>query len=322
MNNPLISVICPTYNEEKFIEKVLEFCVKAIPLDKEIIFVDGGSSDRTIDIIKEYQIKAPGIKLLHNSYKYVPYALNIAIRESKGQYIARIDAHTNYPPDYFKSCLEAIKESGADNVGGYIHSRGEGLVGKAIAYAMSSSFGVGNSSFRTTIKDGFVETVPFGFWPKEVFEKYGLFDEELIRNQDDEFNYRILKKGGKIFQSSKIESHYFVRNSLKSLFRQYFQYGLFKPLVIKKVGKVVKLRHIIPTLFILYLLLTPILIVQFPLGLIPLLVYLFVSIYLSLKNHFSLYRSILLISAFFVLHFSYGLGFLIGLLRKGNKLVK
>lgn len=314
MNRPIISVICPVYNEEKYITNILDFFIRAFPTNKEFILVDGGSTDQTTSLIKDYQRIYPNIKLLHNPQKYVPYALNMAIQACEGTYIARLDAHTFYPDDYFLQCLAAMEESGADNVGGYIHSIGEGGTGKAIAYAMSSTFGVGNSSFRTKIRDGFVETVPFGFWKRAVFEKFGYFDEELVRNQDDEFNYRIIKNGGKIFQSSKIQSKYFVRNSLPALYRQYFQYGLFKPLVIKKIGQVVKLRHLVPAMFVLYLFLVPLVVLFFPWSLIPLLMYILAACWASSKSGFSFAGCIKVVAVFFTLHFSYGLGFIRGFL--------
>ncbi len=308
----LISVICPVFNEEKHLSKVIEFFLQSAPAEKELFLIDGGSTDATLGIIRSYQATYKHIHLLHNRHKYVPFALNQAIPLCRGRYIARLDAHAEYPADYFEACLEAIAESDADNVGGYIYSEGKGPAGEAIALAMSSPFGVGNSSFRTRVADAFVETVPFGFWKREVFGRYGLFDETLIRNQDDEFNYRTIRMGGKIFQSAKIHSRYFVRDSFKALFRQYFQYGFYKPLVLKKIGKVVKARHLAPACFVVYLFTLP---MALPFGwwLIPLGIYVALALYFSFKSRLSATAKALAPAAFFTLHLSYGLGFLAGL---------
>lgn len=308
MRQPLISVICPVYNGGEYIRHLIDFFIAALPIEKELIIVDGGSTDGTIQTIESFLKHHPEITLLHNPRKYVPFALNMAIATSKGRYIARVDAHTEYPENYLENCLSVSQQTGAENVGGYIQSEGKSPKGKGIAFAMSSRFGVGDSGFRTQRIDSAVETVPFGFWPREVFEKYGLFDEDLIRNQDDEFNYRTISKGGTVFQSSFIHSRYYVRDSFSDLFRQYFQYGLFKPLVIRKIGKIVRLRHIIPSLFVIYIFTLPISFF-FPVWLIPLSLYLLMGFLFSVKSSHPFYT----ILAYFILHVSYGLGFLKGL---------
>lgn len=310
--SPLISVICPVYNEQAYIGKVIGFFLQSAPADKELFLVDGGSTDGTLAIIRAFQEEHPNIHLLHNARKYVPFALNLAIPQCRGRYIARLDAHAEYPPDYFEACLSAIGASGADNVGGYIHSAGKGLTGEAIAAAMSSPFGVGNARFRTCAGDAFVETVPFGFWKREVFERFGLFDEELIRNQDDEFNYRTIAMGGRIFQSAGVHSRYFVRESFGALFRQYYQYGYYKPLVLKKVGKLVKARHLAPAGFVAYLFTLPAAL-PFVWWLAPIGLYAILAVFFALKSKASLPAKALAPAAFFTLHLSYGLGFLLGL---------
>ncbi len=313
MNKILISAICPTLNEAKYIRKVLEFFIRAEPQEKELIIVDGGSTDGTVEMVEEFARIYPKIKILQNPQKYVSFALNIAIRHAVGKYIARLDAHTEYPDDYFANCLKTSEETGAENVGGYWNTRGKFTLGKAIANAMSSTFGVGNALFRTKQMDGFVDTVPFGFWKREVFEKYGFFDETLIRNQDDEFNFRVISHGGKIYQSSKIHSTYFVRESLLALFKQYFQYGFYKPLVLKKVKSGARFRHFIPSLFVIYLLSLPISI-QFELWLLPFVIYAFLNLLFSVKSRNFLQFLISLV-VYPTLHISYGLGFLFGLFR-------
>ncbi|MCB0572767.1 MAG: glycosyltransferase family 2 protein [Phaeodactylibacter sp.] len=309
---PVVSVICPVYNEQAYIGQVIGFFLGAAPEAKELFLIDGGSTDGTLEVIARYQAEHPNIHLLHNEQRYVPYALNLAIPRCSGRYIARLDAHAEYPPDYFEACIEASEASGADNVGGYIHSEGRGAVGMAIAAAMSSPFGVGNASFRTRVTDAFVETVPFGFWKREAFGRFGLFDEQLIRNQDDEFNYRTIRMGGRIYQSARIHSRYFVRDSFRALFRQYYQYGYYKPLVLKKVGQVVKARHLAPACFVVYLFTLPAAL-PFSWWLIPIGLYLLLAIYFTIKSQSPTPAKVLVPVAFFILHLGYGLGFLLGL---------
>ncbi len=312
----LISVICPLYNEEKHLEKLILFFLHSKPNDKELLLVDGLSTDGTREICKKYQLQFPDkIRLLDNRKKYVPTAVNLAIKEAKGQYIARIDAHTLYPLNYFERCLEESQLHNATNVGGAIISRGEGTMGKAIAHAMSCQFGVGDSGFRTVIKDGYVDTVPFGFWRRSAFDEFGLFDEQLVRNQDDEFNSRTKSLGGTIYQSSKISSEYYVRNSISKLFSQYFQYGLYKPLVLKKVKSALRIRHLVPMFFVLYVVSLPLAFI-FPVYLVPLLLYLVFDFYFSFNNRLTFAQKMSAMLVFPALHLSYGMGFLYGLFKK------
>lgn len=314
----LISVICPCYNEEKYIKHILDFFLAAKPDDKELLMVDGMSTDGTRAIIEEYSSKHPHIRLIDNSNKYVPFGLNIAIKQAKGEYIARVDAHTEYPANYFEKCYEKSIATQADNVGGYIYSKGRTNIGKAIAVAMSTKFGVGNTEFRTEAVDAFVQTVPFGFWHKSAFEKFGYFDEEMMRNQDDEFNYRTNKLGGKIYQSSQIQSSYYVRDSYKAMAKQYYQYGVYKPLVFKKLNNAgMRLRHIIPGFFALYIISIPF---AFLFGImfgmfciVPFVLYMLLNIYFSLSQSNNLTVKFLTIPAYTLLHLSYGIGMLVGL---------
>ncbi len=312
----LISVICPLYNEVKHIEPLIQFFLHSMPAEKELLLVDGLSTDGTRAIIEKYITQYPGkIKLLDNPQKHVPFALNLAIKEATGSYIARLDAHTLYPSNYFEVCMEESLLHGATNVGGHITAKGEGDRGAAIAYSMSCKFGVGNSDFRTVIKDGYVDTVPFGFWKRTVFDEMGLFDEQLKRNQDDEFNARTISLGGTVYQSSKICSEYYVRNSLSKLGSQYFQYGLYKPLVLKKVKSAIRLRHLVPAFFVLYIVSLP-LAYAVPVLLLPLLMYGALALYFSFKNSLTVKQKFLALLVFPTLHLSYGAGFIVGLFKK------
>jgi GT2 family glycosyltransferase len=211
------------------------------------------SEDNTREIIKRYIKKYPFIKLINNSKKIVPTALNIGIRKARGDIIIRIDVHNTYPSNYIEKLILWIRKSKADNVGGiWITKAGaETPIAKAIALALSHPFGVWNPYFRIGIKEPkYVDTVPFGCYRREVFDKIGLFDEDLVRNQDDEFNLRLIKNGGKILLVPDIISYYYARDSIYKLWKMYFQYGYFKPLVVKKVGGILAWRQIIPSSFI------------------------------------------------------------------------
>ena len=250
----MLSVICPIYNEERRIEEcILSILAQDYPKeDLEVLFVDGQSSDRTRDIIANYMLNYSFIKLLDNPKRIAPAALNIGIRASSGDIIMRLDAHAKYPANYFSLLVSKLKESGADNVGGVCRTlpAKDTSVCRAIAHAMSSPFGMGNSYFRIgSDHEMWVDTVPFGCFKRDIFDKIGLFDEELVRNQDDEFNGRIIKNGGRILLLPEVVVDYFARDSLTKTAKMFFQYGLFKPLVNHKLQKPTTLRQFIPPLF-------------------------------------------------------------------------
>ena len=250
----MLSVICPIYNEESRIEEcILSILAQDYPKeDLEVLFVDGQSSDRTREIIANYMLNYSFIKLLDNPKRIAPAALNIGIRASSGDIIMRLDAHAKYPENYFSLLVNRLKESGADNVGGVCRTlpARDTSVCRAIAHAMSSPFGMGNSYFRIgSDHEMWVDTVPFGCFKREIFDKIGLFDEELVRNQDDEFNGRIIKNGGRILLLPQVVVDYFARDSLTKTAKMFFQYGLFKPLVNYKLQKPTTLRQFIPPLF-------------------------------------------------------------------------
>ena len=250
----MLSVICPIYNEESRIEA----CIQSILAqdypkeDLEVLFVDGQSSDRTREIIADYMQDYAFIKLLDNPKRIAPSALNIGILASSGDIIMRLDAHAKYPDDYFSLLVNKLNQTGADNVGGVcrtLPAKGTSIC-RAIAHAMSSPFGMGNSHFRIGANhEMWVDTVPFGCFRRELFAKIGLFDEELVRNQDDEFNGRIIKNGGKILLLPQVVIDYFARDTISKTAKMFYQYGLFKPLVNKKLQKPTTLRQFFPPLF-------------------------------------------------------------------------
>lgn len=314
----MISVVCPVYNEEAYIKNVLDFCVQAKPNNKEVFFVDGNSTDKTVEIISEYVKQYPFIHLLHNPNKIVPYALNIAIQKAQGDIIIRLDAHTLYSIDYFEKIIETFAKHDADIVGGPMRIANGTTIQNAIGYATSTIFGIGNSSFHFENFEGYTTSVYLGAWKRKIFATTGLFDVQMKRNQDDEFHYRAVSKGFKIYQSPDIKLYYFPRNSFTKLFKQYYQYGLYKPTVLAKVKSAISLRHLIPPVFVLYLLLLPaFLLFKQIYFLLPLAVYLLCTLLFSIraKN----ISPLLFINVFFtypILHIAYGVGFIIGFIRK------
>ena len=309
-----LSVICPCFNEEEYIEELLKFFISAKPAEKELLLVDGGSFDKTKSIIKSYQEKHQNIHLLNNPEKIVPYALNKAIPLCKADKIVRLDAHTKYAPDYFEKILETFENVEADIVGGPTRTACKAPFQCAVAHAICTPFGVGNSQVHNIGYEGYSDSVTFGTWKKEIFADVGMFDERLVRNQDDEFHYRAKSKGKKIYQNPAIKLWYYPRSNIKGLFRQYYQYGLYKPMVLKKVNSEIKLRHLIPSCFLLYFLSLPLAIIS-PLWLIPLALYLMLDLTFSLRAKGSLKVKLAALTVYPTLHVSYGAGFLKGLLR-------
>ena len=222
-----------------------------------------------------------------------------------------MDVHTVYPKNYFEKCIELSKTINADNIGGTIISCGVSICGKAIAHSMSSLFGVGNSTPRIKSYDGYVDSIAFGFWDKQVFDKYGFFDETLIKNQDEDHNYLIIENGGKVYQSSKIKTYYFVREKIIDFIKQMFYYGFYKPSVLVKNISRIKIRHIIPSLFSAYVL--SIFFNTNPFWLIPLYSYLLLNILYSIINKENMLIKIICLIIFPLMHMSYGIGFIFGI---------
>jgi glycosyltransferase involved in cell wall biosynthesis len=221
----------------------------------EVVVADGQSDDGTRKILEQLAEKDSRLKVIDNPGLTAPCGLNAAIHTARGSIVIRADAHTEYAPDYLVRCLEVLQQTGADNVGGPARTKADGYRQRAIAAAYHSSFSVGGALFHDIIFDGYVDTVTYGCWPRSTFEKFGLFDEELVRNQDDEHNLRISRGGGKVFQSSKIKSWYWPRGSFGALFKQYMQYGYWKVRVIQKHKLPASWRHLVPGAFVLMLLL-------------------------------------------------------------------
>ncbi len=325
-NQKKISIIIPCYNEEKYIALLIENLLRQdYPKElTEIIFIDGRSTDATNTIIKSYQQKHSHIVLLDNPHRVVPHALNIGIRYSTGDIVIRMDAHSQYPANYWSVLVQKLIEHQADNVGGvWVTQPGaDTLTAKAIVLATSHPLGIGNAGYRLGAdRDKEVDTVPYGCFHRSLFDRIGMFDEQLLRNQDDEFNGRIIKNGGKIVLIPSLKITYFARENYTKLWRMFYQYGLFKPLVNRKLGAPASLRQFAPPLLVLGL--VGLLLIGFILPMAWLAWCMLVAFYaslvvgvslvLTLRSSIALYPYLLL--AFPTIHFSYGLGYLTGMVR-------
>jgi glycosyltransferase involved in cell wall biosynthesis len=279
---------------------------------------DGNSSDGTQKIVNTFSASNPQFRLLINEQKTTPFALNLGIKNSTSDIIIILGAHSELDKDFVLNNVSSFDiDTKIMCTGGVLQNEYENVPSQIIGAAMSSSFGVGNAHFRTGAKNGFVDTVAFGAYKKEIFDEVGLFDEELIRNQDDEFNYRVTSKGFKIYLNSDIKCKYFVRASFSKLFRQYYQYGYWKVFVNKKHKSVTTIRQLIPMLFVLYLFLLGISIFVDKVVFLCMstfgVLYLFLACVFAFKKARSLKFILGIVYTFFILHVSYGLGYLKGI---------
>ena len=252
---PLVSVVVPCRNEAAQIRRCLESLVEqqAVTGGFEIIVADGMSDDGTREILRELAARHPELKVVDNPQQITPCGMNVGIGASRGHWIAIIGAHGRYSPDYLARCLEVAEQTGAQNIGGAMICEGHGRVQRAIAAAHHSPFSVGGARWHQPQYEGPADTVFGGFYQRQVFERIGLFDEELVRNQDDEFNLRLIRAGGTIWQSPRIRCWYEPRASLIGLFRQYEQYGYWKVRVIQKHKLPASWRHVMPAAFLVAL---------------------------------------------------------------------
>lgn len=253
---PTVSIVIPVRDEERFIEACLESVLaQDYPADRvEILLVDGKSIDRTRELaagVLADRIANGSARILDNPRGIAPTAMNIGIGASTRDVIVRADGHTVLPPDYLRRSVEVLQETGSQCVGGAVRTLGSGTVGRAIAAAQSSRFGVGGVAFRTGRSTaGPVDTVPFGAWPRQVFACIGDFDAELVRNQDDELNFRLRQAGGTVWYDPAICTDYFACPSLRRFWRQYYQYGEYKIRVAQKRRGFASVRHVVPAAFV------------------------------------------------------------------------
>ena len=323
----MLSVIVPIYNEEKYIAKCIDSILEQdFPKDElEIILADGMSQDCTREIVAKYTAKYPFISLIDNPKRIAPWAMNLAVKEAKGDVIMRLDAHAIYEKNYFSALVRALKVYDADNVGAVCRTDVLNKTPKTLAIreVLSNKFGVGNSTFRTGISGvQEVETVPFGCWKREVFEKYGMYDVRLVRNQDIELNKRIIRGGGRIVIVPDTYCTYFARENYHELAKNNYGNGKWNILTVyyTKEMRSLSVRHFVPLAFVLSLI-VPILVGVFwwptlCVSVLALCLYLLalgsVSAKLAVSKRLSFFY---LLASFSVLHISYGWGSLVGILK-------
>jgi len=257
---PTVSVIIPCRNEEKTIHLVLEAIhAQSYPLElMEVIIADGLSDDATRQAIQSFAEVHPKLKisLIDNPKQIIPAALNLAINASSSEVIVRMDAHSLPSPDYVRLCVEALEADKAENVGGVwnIRPQNNSWIARSIAAAAMNPFAVGDAHYRFTDKAAYVDTVPYGAYKRELFDKIGSYDESLLANEDYELNTRIRQSGGRIWLDPAIECTYFARPNLAKLAQQYWNYGYWKAQMLKRYPETLRYRQAIPPLFVLVLL--------------------------------------------------------------------
>lgn len=321
--NKTVSIVIPCRNEENYIEQCIKsFLVQSYPQELiEIIVADGMSTDNTRKIIDEIKKENKNVILLDNLNFSAPAGMNLGIKKSKSDIIIIFGAHAYADKDFVKENVLALEGENIGCTGGIITTINDSIMGEAIAEAMSCPFGVGNALFRYSEKEAFVDTVGFGAYDRKFIIDIGLFDEELVRNQDDELNFRVQKAGKKILLNPKIKATYFSRGDLKKLWRQYYQYGFWKVRVIQKHKKPASIRHLIPLMFVLFLLCGGILSIFskfiFVGYLLTILLYLLLDLTFAIKicRKKSIKHLPYLFITFPILHISYGVGFIMGLLN-------
>ena len=327
-----LSVIVPCRNEIRYIGRCVEsILAQDFPkTDMEVLFVDGMSTDGTRDLLTDYCSRYDFLHLIDNEKFIVPLALNLGIGQAKGEILMRLDVHTVYDTNYMSVLVRKLDELNADNVGCVCRTDVLNKTPKSLAIkaVLSSRFGVGNSDFRTGVaNEQLVDTVPFGCYRRSVFEKYGLFDERLVRNQDIEFNKRIVNDGGSIYLIPQALCTYFARDTFRSMAKNNYSNGLWNVLTVKMTGRLTSLsiRHFVPMLFLLSLICPlALMAVDERFGLIAAAsacAYLLLTMFVCLrkaKRDKSL-KVRYLFKAFIVLHLSYGYGSLVGLFTFSQK---
>lgn len=320
----MISILLPIRNENDHIEETLDSIIQQELTDSiEILVADGMSDDGTREKLQKYQSQYEFLKVIDNPEKIVSTGFNRALSKSKGQFIIRVDGHSKLQSNFIQRCIDIHSQMNVDCVGGSTIHLGDGIIGESIAMAQASLFGVGGVEFRKEQAIGkFVDTLAFGAYRRNVFKTLGGYDEELVRNQDDEFNFRMIQNGKKLWLDPIVKSYYVPRNSFLKLFKQYFQYGFYKIRVFQKRSGFASWRHLIPFAFVMSLIISIwLFMVNWNLlSLIPIGIYLSASILFTSKEIFHKKKrkiiSILILPiTFFIIHFSYGLGSLFGLVR-------
>jgi succinoglycan biosynthesis protein ExoA len=247
-----VTIAMPAYNEERYIEA----CIASVQAQDyprnliEVLIADGRSTDRTREIIAALAAADPRIHLVDNPARLQAAGLGQMVKQATGDIIVRMDVHCEYAPDYVRKCVEVLERTGADNVGGSQRARARTAFQRALCAALGRPLGVGGARYRSPDAEGFVDTVFLGAFRRRVFETVGLWDPGAITNEDAELNQRILDTGGQIYLSRDIVVHYFPRDSLKTLARQYYKYGIGRARTLLKLGSFPNLRPALPFLMV------------------------------------------------------------------------
>lgn len=255
---PFVSVILPVRNEARYIEACIERLIdQDYPSARmEILVVDGRSSDDTRAKLRLLQQRHPHVALtvLDNPAKGIAPALNIAVRAARGEVIVRMDGHSVPAKDYVSACIAALRRSGATSVGGIVEAVGSTPFGAAVALVTTHRLGAGDAKYRVGSEPGFVDTVPFGAFRRDIFDRIGPFDESMARNEDYEFNVRIRAAGERIYLDPAIAFTYTPRGTVRGLWSQYFQYGWWRVETFRRHPRSMRMRQIIPPAFVATLL--------------------------------------------------------------------
>lgn len=323
-----VSIVVPCRNEAKYIEPFIDGLLKQDfdSLDWEVLIADGMSDDGTRRILDAISARDPRIRVIDNPSRIVPTGLNAAICAARGSIVIRLDVHTEYSRDYIRKSVDVLRRTGAASVGGACIARGTGYRGRAIAAAFQSGFAVGGARWHQPGHEGPVDTVHLGCWRRDILQKIGRFDEELVRNQDDELNFRLRKAGGVVWQSPEIVAWYHPRSSLSSLFWQYFQFGFWRIPILRKHHSLGAWRQFVPAAFILAnfvlladaavqivagrSLLTPFIALGAAGDAFYLFANLVAGLWVAKRNDWKLFPILPLV--FMTYHISYGIGFLMG----------
>ncbi len=248
--DPRISIVIPTFNEEQHIGACLDSLQgQTYPASLvEIVVADGGSADRTREIVELHMAGAPegGIKLLDNPDRSAAHGLRLGAAAATGDVIVIIGAHATADPMFIEESVRALRESCAAAVGGSIHTIGETRLSRAIAAAVSHPFGVGDAQFRFSRQLGDVDTIAFAAYRRECFDVVGTFSVVRANRDDDQYNWRIRRAGGRLYLTPRIRSTYYARSSYRALARQYLGYGRAKGCALLEETQSLGPRHLVP----------------------------------------------------------------------------
>lgn len=318
--SPFVSVIVPIRNEREYIQNCLTSILDSDwPADQmEVLVIDGESDDGTIEIVRAMAANDARLKLMTNPRRIQTVALNLGIEAAVGDMVLRVDGHAEVEPDFVSQSVKALVDHPECwCAGGMVETVNDTVLGKVIAAATSCPIGVGNSQFRIGTFEGYVDTVPFPIYWKWVFDRIGKFDEELVRNEDDELNARVLEYGGKIYLTPAIRSRYFSRSSFGKLWKQYYQYGVWRIRTVQKRGSA-SVRYLVPLAFVMCVILSLTMAAVFPVTAIwvaACAALYFVGLLIGatmVSRRTGWFGFVTSPIVFAILHFSYGLGSLFG----------